>query len=187
MIEFAAALAWPLPTGMRATSEMAIASCGDASPDRAIHGSPSWSAIATQPTFASCKENDSGSTCHHAYPDASTGPPTTRSSVPSGNRGSYLTESSLTPGAERTRSASDTVTTAEPMPIAGSRLAAGVVAGEAESVGDGVRLASAECGEVGGVAGGVPQATAIIATARKTHSFRICSPRPATAPISEQH
>ena len=48
-------------------------------------------------------------TWYHVYPEPSTGPSRITSSVPSGNTGSYLMESALTRGSERTRRRSDTV------------------------------------------------------------------------------
>ena len=76
---------------------------------------------------------------------------------PDRQQGLVLTESSLTSGAERTRSRSDTVTTAEPSPIAGSvdQRSAGVAAGRRRerAVCAGVWLASGECKAVGGVDG----------------------------------
>ena len=78
-------------------------------------GVPSWSPIAIQPLATpSAIVNPVGATSYQTYPDALTGPPTTWSFVPSGRTGSYLIESSLTRGSDRTRSRSETVATREP-------------------------------------------------------------------------
>ncbi len=75
-------------------------------------GVPSWSAIAIQPKPGPSRaENATGWTLYQTYPESSTGPSSTWSLVPSGNTGSYLTESSLTRGCERTRKSADTVIT----------------------------------------------------------------------------
>ena len=73
---------------------------------------PTARVLATQPRVTpSFNLNPTGSTSYQLYPEATTGPRTTFSWAPSGSTGSYVMESSLTRGSERTRSRSETVTT----------------------------------------------------------------------------
>jgi hypothetical protein len=96
-------------------------------------------------------------------------------------------DSSLTPGAERTRRLSETVTTAEPTLIVGCWASLGVPDGAGIAVGAGDRPAAAD-GEGGaGVAGVAPQDAAISALARKINSVRIVFPsRSPQAVMAEQ-
>ncbi len=81
----------------------------------ATQGVPSREAIATHPSVTpASRMNEVGATRYQVYPEASTGPSTTRSSVPLGRYGRYWIESVLTRGSDRTTRSPETVTAREP-------------------------------------------------------------------------
>ena len=160
--------------GARATADVATSSPAIGGSARASQGWPSWSAIATQPwSTPSDSANETGVTSYQTYPEALTGPPTTRSSVPSGRRGSYLIEASLTSGADRTRRRSETVTTTEPR-NASAGDADGLATGEAVAAGVAWNAVGEAVGETAGVGVGVaePQLATNSTTSSDTRSTR---------------
>src|SRR3954453_610871 len=70
-----------------------------------IQGVPSWSPAGSHPcVIPSSSTPGSRTISNHQYPDPVTGPSTTPNTVPFGRSGSYLIESSVTVGFDRTRS-----------------------------------------------------------------------------------
>jgi hypothetical protein len=174
-IAVAAARACFASAGRRETADIATSRpviAGSATP---IQGVPSWSAAATHARLAPLlRVNPSGSTWYQVYPDASTGPPMTWSSVPSGRSGSYLTESSLTRGSDLMRTSPLTVLTTAPRNA--SLEPDGLEAGDedgtgdpADGVADGVRFGPAD-GE--GEVSCDPQAATASATTRSPTLIR---------------